>query len=182
MFVVDVVYDEFSTWKKHFEGFKDETGFPDPSEKLHHIFSEGQKYANDTEAKFHKWKCDPSHKILEGITYGTINATTSDNAAEYWGIEEGREVQLHIFHVQVCNTGDKANKDESGNTKCGKNGRGKGISIGVNQDFDDYAVLVGEIVDMMNKKCHSEDVEKMLQLLQLPESCLADEVQASTTS
>ena len=97
-------------------------------------------------------------------------------------IEEGREVQLHIFHVQVCNTGDKANKDESGNTKCGKNGRGKGISIGVNQDFDDYAVLVGEIVDMMNKKCHSEDVEEMLQLLQLPESCLADEVQASTTS
>ena len=34
VFVVDVVYDEFSTWKKHFEGFKDETGFPDPSEKV----------------------------------------------------------------------------------------------------------------------------------------------------
>ena len=135
--------------------------------QLHHIFSEGQKYANDTEAKFHKWKCDPSHKILEGITYGTINATTSDNAAEYWGIEEGREVQLHIFHVQVCNT--MAPENALG-LKCGKdNGRGKGISIGLGQKFYDYGILVAEIVDMMNKSEHKEDVEKMLQLLQLSE-------------
>ncbi len=104
---------------------------------------------------------------MEGITYGTINATTSDNAAEYWGIEEGREVQLHIFHVQVCNT--MAPENALG-LKCGKdNGRGKGISIGLGQKFYDYGILVAEIVDMMNKSEHKEDVEKMLQLLQLSE-------------
>jgi len=157
VFVVDVVSDLLA-WKRHF----------DPDEKVYGIFGDGKAYADEEAIKLDNTKWNPSgaYEILEGITYGTVIGTTSKN--DYWGIEEGREqVRLHIFHVQVCNT--MAPENALG-LKCGKdNGRGKGISIGLGQKFYDYGILVAEIVDMMNKSEHKEDVEKMLQLLQLSE-------------
>ena len=136
--------------------------------KIKEIFKENQAYVKTVDATFHHWGRDTenNYKILEGITYGKFTATTKKN--DYWGITDGNPVTLYFFNVNVCNSA--ANKDK--NCKkfvCGRNGRKKGINLGVNVDFRDYAVLVGEIVDLMNSddKQIKEDMAEIAEVLNL---------------
>ena len=131
--------------------------------KIKEIFKENQAYVKTVDATFHHWGRDTenNYEILEGITYGKFTATTKKN--DYWGITDGNPVNLYFFNVNVCDT-----SAEKG-VVCGKNGRKRGVSIGVNVDFRDYAVLVGEIVDLMNSddKQIKEDMAEIAEVLNL---------------
>jgi hypothetical protein len=60
----------------------------------------------------------------------------------------------------ICNTGEKDNDGNS--VVCGPTNpdRKNRINVGVNVDFRDYAVLVGEIVDLMNNTRDDQQIDQ----------------------
>lgn len=141
VFVVDVV-ENLMSWKCHFNGF------PDPLKlgmgNVWHLFAEDQKEAKrQEESNIKAMHSLPGNnkKWAKNIFFGTIKGTTVKN--KYFNIEAGRAVNVHVFYVEVA----------------------KGMSIGLNQDFNDYGELVAEISATFNLVENAPVVQSMIQML-----------------
>ena len=86
------------------------------------------------------------------------------------GIKEGRKVNLYILNVNVCFSSGDVTNTRRGCFPRALN-RKKGTSVGVvaeQQGFNDYALIVAEIIDFMNSdnKMIQDDMDEILGLLQ----------------
>mmetsp|Transcript_6148 Transcript_6148/g.7080 ORF Transcript_6148/g.7080 Transcript_6148/m.7080 type:complete len:238 (-) Transcript_6148:206-919(-) len=189
VFIVDVADAPDVSWKTYFAEAEAEVplcsnikknGFPFD---VWHIFEENQDYAREQEKNLLKLTVDEDvTEILEGIHYGTIHATTrtydaAKNEINYFGIKEGVSVTIHLFQAGVCTGIDKVTeckelfphkKKKNNGPKCGAKAdppRKKRASIGLNQNFEDYGVLVAEIADALSDKQNRIQVCDMLMCL-----------------
>jgi len=114
--------------------------------KVWKVFSEDQRFYNSEKEKFKNLDTNnfmenevQSTSYLTKLSFGSMKVTTVKN--EYFGIEEGRAVNLHVFQA-------------SGN-----------VTLGVNQMFDDYGLYVQDIIATLTSEVNKDTVTKMLDSL-----------------
>jgi len=114
---------------------------------------------------------------LESLTFTKVETKTVHNS--YFGIEKGRTVTLYVLAANVCNrfSPEKVESIPNDNPetkccarnakKCPSNGRKKAMTIGLDENFKDYGILVSEIVDTLTSEANRAIVDEILHVLNL---------------
>ena len=124
----------------HFSDFDDEKSLVQP--EIANVFKETVTEYNNT-LKSERPFClgtQGENSLLSGLTFVTATVTTKEN--EYFGIEEGRKVKLYLVEPQS-----------------------EKLSIGNDENFNNYGKYVQEIVEVMTDENNSDIMKDMVKAL-----------------